>query len=71
MKGMKFSKKYFLKDLVPLWVFDLLCDEVKCVPARVRIERWIEGQGHVTRVHLGAFEWVLKVLVKTYDNTVL
>ncbi len=33
--------KIFLKlipDLVPLWVFDLLCDEVERVPARVGIE---------------------------------
>lgn len=27
-----------IPDLIPLWVFDLLCDEVECIPARVGIE---------------------------------
>lgn len=53
---------------LPLWVFDLFSDEVECVPPRIGVQCWIKGQRHVTSIQLGAFEWVLKVLVKTCIN---
>lgn len=42
--------------LVPLWVFDLLCDEVEGVPARIGIQSSYEGLSHITGVHLGSFK---------------
>lgn len=55
---------------VPLWVLDLLRNEVECVPAGVGVEGGVKGQGHVTGVQLGAFERVLKVLVVTWQHRV-
>lgn len=39
--GMKLCQLLNISEMpehVPLWVFDLLCDEVECVPARVGIQ---------------------------------
>lgn len=54
--------------LVPLWVFDLLCDEVEGVPARIGIQSRMESLSHTTGVQLGSFKRIFKVLIKTCNN---
>lgn len=55
--------------LVPLWVFDLLCDEVEGVPARIGIQSTMESLGHTTGVQLGSFKRIFKVLIETCNSS--
>ena len=52
----------------PLWVLDLLCDEVERVPAGVGVEGRVEGQRYVSWVQFGALERVVKVLGVTWEG---
>lgn len=58
-------------EVAPLWVLDLLGDEVECIPARVGVQSRVECQGHVPRVQLGVFERILKVVAETYNTALL
>jgi len=46
---------------IPLWVFNLLCDEVQGVPARVRVQCGVQSQSHVSWIQFRVFKGIPKV----------
>lgn len=50
----------------PLWVFDLLCDEVERVPSGVGEQSGVQSQSDVSWVLRGAVKHTIKVLGVTW-----